>query len=75
MSRIEFEKLDLKAIESPIEKQNGRLKVNPEVLTALAEISFRELSYFLRAEHLDEIARIATSKDSSANERFVCSAL
>jgi fumarate hydratase class I len=75
MSKVEFEKLDLSAIESAITKQNGCLKIKPEVLTRLAEVSFKDLSYYLRADHLDEIAEIARSESADANERLVCSAL
>ena len=75
MSRIEYEKLDLQAIESAVLKQNDCLKIKPEVLTKLAEVAFKNLSYYLRADHLDEIAKIAHSKEAGANERFVCSAL
>ncbi|MBU1109172.1 MAG: FumA C-terminus/TtdB family hydratase beta subunit [Candidatus Riflebacteria bacterium] len=51
------------------------VSVPPQVLTQLVAEAFHDLSYYLRPEHLDELAEIAADPASAPNERFVCSAL
>ncbi len=60
-----------------VEKIAGRefLIIEPKVLTQLAEEAFHDLEFYLRAEHLEEWAKIVDDKTASDNERFVCKSL
>ena len=47
------------------------LRVAPEGLTRLAEAAFHDVSHFLRASHLQQVAAIIDDPESSANDRTV----
>ena len=47
------------------------LRVAPEGLTLLAEHAFRDVSHFLRASHLQQLAAIFDDPESSANDKVV----
>jgi len=47
------------------------LKVEPSALTRLAREAMREISFFLRAEHNEQVARILSDPEASANDRGV----
>ncbi len=47
------------------------LQVAPEGLTLLAEHAFRDVSHFLRASHLQQLAAIFDDPESSANDKVV----
>ena len=47
------------------------LRVTPEGLTRLAEAAFHDVSHFLRASHLQQLAAIIDDPESSANDRAV----
>jgi fumarate hydratase class I len=47
------------------------LRVAPEGLTRLAEEAFHDVSHFLRASHLQQLATILDDPESSANDRAV----
>jgi fumarate hydratase, class I len=47
------------------------LRVAPEGLTLLAEQAFYDVSHFLRASHLQQLAAIIDDPESSANDRAV----
>jgi fumarate hydratase class I len=49
----------------------GFLKVTAEGLTRLAEEAFHDVSHFLRASHLQQLAAIIDDPESSANDRAV----
>ncbi|MBU1107907.1 MAG: FumA C-terminus/TtdB family hydratase beta subunit [Candidatus Riflebacteria bacterium] len=51
------------------------LSVEPQVLSQLAAEAFHDLSYYLRPDHLDELAAIAGDQNAAPNERFVCTSL
>lgn len=48
------------------------LCIEPEVLQQLAAQAFHDVSYYLRPDHLDELAEVCSDKAASVNERFVC---
>ncbi|PKL40293.1 MAG: fumarate hydratase [Candidatus Riflebacteria bacterium HGW-Riflebacteria-1] len=75
MNTRQYRKISSDSIHS--EKNGGRsfLNVAPSVLTQLAAEAFRDLSYYLRPDHLDELAAIAADPAAAPNERFVCSSL
>jgi fumarate hydratase class I len=47
------------------------LKVAPEALTLLAHTAFSDVSFFLRAAHLEMLARELKDPEASDNDRFV----
>jgi len=47
------------------------LKVEPAVLTRLAREAMREVSFFLRASHNDQVAKILSDPEASPNDRGV----
>ncbi|MGD2185369.1 MAG: fumarate hydratase [Desulfobacterales bacterium] len=47
------------------------LQVAPQGLTLLAEQAFRDVSHFLRASHLKQLAAILDDAESSANDKTV----
>lgn len=51
------------------------LTVSPEAMSSLAFEAFREISHFLRAEHLGQVARILEDPEASPNDRFVATEL
>lgn len=51
------------------------LKVAPEALTLLANQASREVSFLLRAEHLEQVAAILNDTEATANDRGVAIAM
>ncbi|MFC1791452.1 fumarate hydratase [Gemmatimonadota bacterium] len=51
------------------------LKVDPEGLTYLAREAMREVSFLLRAKHLEQVAAILDDPDASPNDRGVALAM
>ncbi|MCD4556816.1 fumarate hydratase [Schaalia sp. lx-100] len=47
------------------------LKIAPEALQTLAREAYHDISYFLRTEHLEQLAKILEDPEASANDRFV----
>jgi len=56
-----------------IEDCNGRkiLRVDPEGLELLAREAFADVSFYLRASHLQQLAEILKDPEASDNDRFV----
>lgn len=56
-----------------VEYCNGRkiLKVAPEGLELISREAFRDVSFYLRASHLEQLAKILKDPDASDNEKFV----
>lgn len=50
---------------------DARLSVDGGVLAELATAGFRDISHFLRREHLEQLAAILDDPEASANDRFV----
>jgi fumarate hydratase class I len=75
MIKRQFRKLDVDGVKAINLDGRNFLQIGPDVLQQLAEQAFYELSYFLRADHLDELAAVIDDKTASQNERFVCSSL
>ena len=51
------------------------LKVAPEGLTLLANIAIRDVSFLLRAAHLEKVAAILKDPDASQNDKYVALAM
>jgi len=47
------------------------LQVEPEALTLLTETAIHDISHYLRAEHLQQLANILKDPEASPNDRFV----
>ncbi|RRD62238.1 fumarate hydratase [Tannerella forsythia] len=47
------------------------LKIEPEALTLLANQAFRDVSFLLRREHNEQVAKILTDPEASDNDKFV----
>jgi fumarate hydratase class I len=47
------------------------LQVQPAALTHLTETAIHDISHYLRTEHLEQLAKILTDPEASANDRFV----
>ena len=47
------------------------LKIAPEGLTLLAELAFHDVSFFLRPEHQEQVAKILKDPSASENDKFV----
>ena len=47
------------------------LQVEPEALTLLSETAIHDISHYLRAEHLQQLANILKDPEASPNDRFV----
>ena len=47
------------------------LKVAPEGLTAMANAAFRDVSFMLRRSHNEQVAKILSDPDASANDKYV----
>ena len=50
------------------------LKVDPEALTVLANTAMRDVSFLLRTDHNEQVAKILTDPDASNNDRGVAMA-
>lgn len=51
------------------------LKIEPEALTALANEAMRDVSFLLRAAHLEKVAAILKDPKASDNDRYVALAM
>jgi fumarate hydratase class I len=47
------------------------LKVSPEAISNLTQVAIHDISHYLRAEHLQQLANILKDPESSPNDRFV----
>ena len=47
------------------------LKVSKEGLTAMANAAFRDVSFLLRRSHNEQVARILSDPEASANDKYV----
>ena len=51
------------------------IQVSPEALKVLAYEAFRDISFYLRPDHLKQVAEIVTDPESTDNEKFVATSL
>ncbi len=47
------------------------LKIAPEGLTAMANAAFRDVSFMLRPEHNEQVAKILSDPEASDNDKYV----
>ena len=51
------------------------LKISEEALTLLSETAYHDISFYLRTEHLQQVAKILDDPEASPNDRFVAKTL
>ena len=59
-------------------KKHGDLEflhVEPSALTSLSEVAIHDISHYLRAAHLQQLANILSDPEASPNDRFVATDL
>lgn len=54
-----------------VTQENGKVNVEPEALTLLAQHALRDISHLLRPSHLQQLANILKDPEASKNDRFV----
>ena len=47
------------------------LKIEPEALTAMANVAFRDVNFLLRREHNEKVAAILSDPEASDNDKYV----
>ncbi len=47
------------------------LHITPEAITLLTETAIHDISHYLRSEHLQQLSKILSDPEASANDRFV----
>ena len=47
------------------------LKVTPEALTLMANTAFRDVSFLLRRSHNEQVAKILSDPEATANDKYV----
>ncbi len=50
---------------------NEILKIQPEALTVLSNVAFRDVSFLLREAHNKQVAKILSDPESSENDKYV----
>ncbi len=69
--KTEYRKLTSEHVEMTEFEGKPVLKVNPKALTELAYAAFSDVSFFLRAAHLEMLAKELLDPEASDNDRFV----
>jgi fumarate hydratase class I len=67
----EYRLLSREGVGTATFEGNEILKVQPEVLSFLAQQAFRDCSFLLRTKHLKEVAAILDDPEASTNDRYV----
>lgn len=66
-----YRSLGSEGVKSVLMGDETFLSVSPEAITRLTEIAFHDISHYLRAAHLQQLANILKDPESSPNDRFV----
>jgi fumarate hydratase class I len=66
-----YRSLGSEGVKSVLMGDETFLSVSPEAITRLTEIAFHDISHYLRADHLQQLANILKDPESSPNDRFV----
>lgn len=75
MIERQFRKITAQGIRVKQHGDKRFIEIEPSVLQNLAAEAFHDVSFFLRSDHLDELAAIIDDENASANDRYVCRAL
>jgi fumarate hydratase class I len=69
--RTDYRLLSREGISLTRFEDRDMLKVEPEVLTYLAQQAFHDCAFYLRTDHLRQVAGILEDPEASANDRYV----
>jgi fumarate hydratase class I len=69
--KTEYRLLTKEGLETFMAEGREFLKVSGEAISNLTQVAIHDISHYLRAEHLQQLANILTDPESSANDRFV----
>jgi fumarate hydratase class I len=68
---IEYRLLTDEYVEVKTFEGKEILKIKPEALTAIAQASMRDIAFFLRPKHLEQVSQILKDPEASKNDRDV----
>ena len=69
--KTEYRLLSSEGISTFLAEGREFLKVSPSAISNLTQVAIHDISHYLRAEHLQQLANILKDPESSPNDRFV----
>jgi len=69
--KTEYRLLSSEGISTFTAEGRQFLKVSPDAISNLTQVAIHDISHYLRAEHLQQLANILKDPESSPNDRFV----
>jgi len=69
--KTEYRLLSSEGISTFLAEGREFLKVSPDAISNLTQVAIHDISHYLRAEHLQQLANILKDPESSPNDRFV----
>ena len=69
--KTEYRLLSSEGISTFTAEGRQFLKVSPSAISNLTQVAIHDISHYLRAEHLQQLANILKDPESSPNDRFV----
>jgi fumarate hydratase, class I len=69
--KTEYRLLSSEGISTFTAEGREFLKVSGDAISNLTQVAIHDISHYLRAEHLQQLANILTDPESSPNDRFV----
>jgi fumarate hydratase class I len=69
--KTEYRLLSSEGISTFTAEGREFLKVSPSAISNLTQVAIHDISHYLRAEHLQQLANILKDPESSPNDRFV----
>jgi fumarate hydratase, class I len=69
--KTEYRLLSTEGISTFTAEGREFLKVSPDAISNLTQVAIHDISHYLRAEHLQQLANILKDPESSPNDRFV----
>ena len=69
--KTEYRLLSTKGVSTFTAEGREFLKVSPDAISNLTQVAIHDISHYLRAEHLQQLANILKDPESSPNDRFV----
>ena len=69
--KTEYRLLSTEGVSTFTAEGREFLKVSPDAISNLTQVAIHDISHYLRAEHLQQLANILADPQSSANDRFV----
>ena len=69
--KTEYRLLSTEGVSTFTAEGREFLKVSPDAISNLTQVAIHDISHYLRAEHLQQLANILKDPESSPNDRFV----